>query len=178
MSNPPTMAMTRASLPFRKLADAFSVRRQRKAASCHLLVSSPFGRSFRSRRLRDCGWLAGGRRLGGGPGSGWSEELACGVRAGRAGCRDVPRLPSRARRSAAGLCGLAGVGAQAGVDGVADPALEAAQGFLGCLALGDLLVVILAAVAVRVAELGDGGHVDGVVEAAVAALGQPVDDPA
>src|SRR5215472_18446015 len=152
MSNPPTMAMTRASLPFRKLADAFSVRRQRKAASCHLLVSSPFGRSFRSRRLRDCGWLAGGRRLGFGPGSGWSEELACGVRAGRAGCRVVPRLPSRARRGA-GLRGLAGVGLQAGVDGVADPALEAAQGFLGRLALGELLVVVGAAVAVPVAEL-------------------------
>jgi hypothetical protein len=83
-------------------------------------------------------------------------------------------LPSRARRLGAGF---AGVGAEPGVDGVADPAFETAEGFLGGLALGDLLVVVGAAVAVRVADLGDGGHVDGVVEPAVAAQGEPVNDP-
>ncbi len=45
------------------------------------------------------------------------------------------------------------------------------------LALGDLAVVAGAAVAVPVADLGDGGHVDGVVDAPVAAQRQPAGDP-
>jgi len=54
-------------------------------------------------------------------------------------------LPSRVLYSR----GVAGVGAQAGVDRVADPALEGAERFLGCLALGELPLVVGAAVAVR-----------------------------
>jgi len=46
----------------------------------------------------------------------------------------VPLLPSRALLHAPG--GLAGVGAQAGVDGVADPALEAPERLFVRLSLG------------------------------------------
>jgi len=82
-------------------------------------------------------------------------------------------LPSRALVRAAG--GLAGVGAEAGVDGVADPALEGPECLFVRLALGHLLFVVGAAVAVGVADLGDRGHVDGVVDAPVPAPRQPVD---
>jgi hypothetical protein len=51
--------------------------------------------------------------------------------------------------------------------------LEGPEGFLGGLAFGELAVVVGAAVAVAVPDLGDRGHVDGVVQAAVPAPGQP-----
>jgi len=70
---------------------------------------------------------------------------------------------------------VAGVGDHGGVEGVADAALEGAEGLLGGLALGDLAVVVGAAWAVAVADLGDSGHVDGVVHLAVPAEGEPVD---
>ena len=89
------------------------------------------------------------------------------MQAGRAGCRVVPLLPSRALG--------AGVGLQAGEHGVADLPLQRAQGLFGRLAFGQLLVVIGAALAVPVADLGDCGHVDGVVEPPVPSPGQPVD---
>jgi hypothetical protein len=74
-------------------------------------------------------------------------------------------LPSQARRTS--------IGSQPGVDGVGDPPLEAAQGFFAGLPLGDLALVVGAAVAVSMRDLGDRGHVDGVVEPAVAARRQP-----
>jgi len=67
--------------------------------------------------------------------------------------------------------GLAGVGLQAGEDGIADAALKSAQRLFGRLAFGELAVVVGAALAVAVADLGDSGHVDDVVEAPVPALG-------
>jgi hypothetical protein len=70
------------------------------------------------------------------------------------------------------------VGLQAGEDGVADLPLQRAQGFFAGLAFGPFLVVVGAARAVLVPDLGDRGHVDRVVEPAVAAPGQPVDLPA
>jgi hypothetical protein len=70
-------------------------------------------------------------------------------------------LPSRARLR--GCRAVAGIGLQAGVDRVADPPLEAAQRFLVGLALGDLALVVGAAVAVSVPDLGDGGDVDRVL---------------
>jgi len=82
-------------------------------------------------------------------------------------------LPSRARGR--GGCGAPGISLQAGEDGVADLPFQGAQRFFGGLALGQLLVVVGAARAVPVADLGDRGHVDGVVEPPVAAPGQPVD---
>jgi hypothetical protein len=60
---------------------------------------------------------------------------------------------------------------EAGVDGVADLPLQAAQGLFGSLAFGQLPLVVGAALAVPVADLGDRGHVDGVVEPPVAAPG-------
>jgi hypothetical protein len=56
-----------------------------------------------------------------------------------------------------------------GVDGVADLALEGPERLLVRLALSYLAVVVVvgAAVAVGVADLGDRGHVDGVVDAPV-----------
>jgi hypothetical protein len=83
-------------------------------------------------------------------------------------------LPSRAlgrcRR-----CGLLGVGLEAGEDGVADPPFEAPERFFVGLALGDLAVIVDAAVAVGVPDLGDRGHVEGVVDAPVPAQREPVD---
>jgi len=83
-------------------------------------------------------------------------------------------LPSRALHAGGGA---AGVGLEAGEDGVTDLPLQRAQGFLAGLALGQLLVEVGAALAVPVADLGDRGHVDGVVEPPVPAPGQPVDLP-
>jgi hypothetical protein len=60
------------------------------------------------------------------------------------------------------------------VEGVADAPLEGAQGLFGGLSLGELLVVTGAALTVPVPDLGDGGHVDRVVEPPVPAPGQPV----
>ena len=65
------------------------------------------------------------------------------------------------------------IGLQVLVDFVADLAFEGSQRFFGGLALGHFLVVIGAAVAVTLADLGDRGHVHGVVEAP--APRQPVD---
>src|SRR5262245_65576082 len=106
------------------------------------MASSATG-AGRSRR-----WAGGrSRRVVTRPGSGLSEEPVPGVRAGRAGDKVVPRLPSRApgdRR------GLAGAGGQRCADGVADPAVEAAQRFLVRLAFGDLFLLAGPAVAVLV----------------------------
>ena len=106
-----------------------------------------------------------------GPGVACPKSRSCGVQAGCAGARVVPRLPSRApgtRGSAAGI------GLQAGVDGVADLPLQRPHGLFRGLALSQFLLVIRAALAVAVADLGDRGHVDGVVQPPVPAPGQPV----
>jgi hypothetical protein len=65
-------------------------------------------------------------------------------------------LPSRARDG--DFRGSPGIGLQAGEDGVADPPLEGPERFLVRLPLGQLLLVIGAAVAVPVPDLGDRGH--------------------
>ena len=85
-------------------------------------------------RVRE--WL--GRRAGG---RGESQP---------AGDRVVPRVPSRARCREA--CGLFGVVAQAGVEGVADAPLERPDGLFAGAAVGDLVVVVGAAVGVPVAD--------------------------
>jgi hypothetical protein len=78
-------------------------------------------------------------------------------------------LPSRAFSGwRAGDCG---VGAEAGVDGVADLPLEAAEGIFMGFSRCYFPVVVGAAVAVGVADLGDRGHMDGVVHAPVPAQG-------
>jgi hypothetical protein len=82
-------------------------------------------------------------------------------------------LPSRALFSQPAVA--CGVFDHAGVEGVANAALEASEGLLVALALGHLAVVVGAALAVPVPDLGDRGHVDGVVEMAAAASGEPVD---
>ena len=70
------------------------------------------------------------------------------------------------------LAGSLGAGEEAGVDGVADLPLEGPERLFARLALGCFLVVVSAAVAVLVPDLGDRGHVDRVVDAAVAAQRQ------
>ncbi len=60
-----------------------------------------------------------------------------------------------------------GVGDELAVDGVADLALESAQGFLLRLALGDAPVEVGPAVGVGLAKLADGDHVERVVELSV-----------
>ncbi len=95
---------------------------------------------------------------------------ASGVRAGRAGDRAVPPLPSRAPLG--GSCFALGVGDEVGEDGVADASFQAAQCLFVGLALLELALVIGAAVAVAVGHLGDSCHVDGMVELAVAPPGE------
>ena len=73
--------------------------------------------------------------------------------------------------------GALGIGPQAGEDGVADLPFQGAEGFPVGLALGQFLVVVGTALAVRLADLGDGGHMDGVAVPPVPAPGQPVDLP-
>ena len=82
-------------------------------------------------------------------------------------------MPSRAR-----LLGSVDVDEQLAVDGVADVAFEGADGVLLGLALGELALEAGAALGVGLADLADRGEVQGVVEAAVAALGDAVHDPA
>jgi hypothetical protein len=60
-----------------------------------------------------------------------------------------------------------GVGDDGPVDRVGDVAFQRPDCFFGVLALGASAVVVLASGA-RVAQLGDGGDVDGVVQLAVA----------
>jgi hypothetical protein len=144
-------------------------RRRRQGGSDRAMASSAPG-TDRSRR-----WVAGrGRSVVTGPGSGLSEEPVPGVQSGRAGGRVVPRLPSRAPGAG---CGAPGAGLQAGEHGVADLPLQRAQGFFGCLALGQLLVVVGAALAVPVADLGDRCRVDGMAVPPVPAPGQPAGRP-
>jgi hypothetical protein len=71
-------------------------------------------------------------------------------------------------------CGALCAGPETGEHGVADLPLQRAQGLFGGLALGQFLVVVGAAFAVPVADLGDRGHVDGVVDPPVPAPLQPV----
>jgi hypothetical protein len=105
---------------------------------------------------------------------GWPQVRGWLVR--RAGVRGVSRphwrqsgsrLPSRAAR--------AFVGAQPGADCVADPSLQAAQCFLVGLPFGDFALVVGPAVAVGMRDLSDRGHMDRVIEPAVAAQRQLVD---
>ncbi len=84
-------------------------------------------------------------------------------------------MPSRA--PFAGGCCLLGVRQECCVDRVADPALETAERLLVGLALGDLPLVVGAAVAVLVPDLGDRGHMDRMIEPPVSAQRQPVDLP-
>jgi len=71
--------------------------------------------------------------------------------------------------------GSAGIGLEVSEDSFADLALQSPERLFAGLALGDLLVVIAAAFAVPVENLGDRGHLYGVVAAPVPAPGQPVD---
>ena len=78
--------------------------------------------------------------------------------------------PSSAR------CGAAGVSDEVAVDPVRDSSFQGPDRFFRCFAFGDVAVVVGAAFGV-VAELGDGGDVDGVVEFAVASRVEPVPGP-
>ncbi len=72
------------------------------------------------------------------------------------------------------MAGASGVGEEFVVDGVADVTFQGTDRFSVCFAFGDAPFEIGAAVGVGLAELADGGHVDGVVEVPVAAFGEPV----
>src|SRR2546429_1053658 len=99
---------------------------------------------------------AGGRRVGVGSGSGLAEEPVPG------GCEPAALATESFPRCPPGLlCGPAGVGLEAGEDGVAEAALERAGCFFGGLALGELAGVVGAAVAVAGGGLGGGGPCGG-----------------
>jgi hypothetical protein len=72
---------------------------------------------------------------------------------------------------------LSGVEKQLAVDGVRDLTLERPQGLLLRLALGNLAVEVDPSLGAGVADLSDRGHVEGVVELAVAAAREPMHDP-
>jgi hypothetical protein len=77
----------------------------------------------------------------------------------------------RIRLCAAAIC--AGVGDELFVDGVGQASFQAAEGFSGCLALGEFASVVGAAFGV-VAELDDGHDVEDSVDASVAGSGEAV----
>src|SRR5690349_12837769 len=86
--------------------------------------------------------------------------------------RDAPVCPP-------GPCsagGSAGVDDELSVDGVADVALQRSECFAFGLALGDPPLKVGASFGSGLADLADGGHVQGVVEVTVAALREPVHD--
>jgi hypothetical protein len=85
-------------------------------------------------------------------------------------CLSVPRAAAVPPAPA----GAARAVLEAGEDGVADLPLQAPQALPACLSLGRLLVVISAVLVVRLAELGDRGHVYGMVDPPVSAPAQPV----
>ena len=87
----------------------------------------------------------------------------------------VERMPLCAKGcSASRACGRGARRPGGGEDGVADLPLQAPQALPACLSLGRLLVVISAVLVVRLAELGDRGHVYGMVDPPVSAPAQPV----
>jgi hypothetical protein len=88
--------------------------------------------------------------------------------------RDVPECPPGPALS----LGAVGVDEELAVDRVADVALERADRVLLGLALGQLALEVCAALGVALADLADGGQVQGVVQPSVAPLGDTVDDPA
>ena len=85
-----------------------------------------------------------------------------------------PAVPSRARVDCFGVGG-AGVGEKLAVDGVGDASLEAAHGFHGGLAGGELAPVVGPAGRV-VPQLHERGDVKDVVHPAVPGPGEPVAD--
>ena len=109
----------------------------------------------------------------------WRVREWLGRRAGALGCEPAALATEPFPTCPPGLFTVAlcpvGVGLEAGEDDVAEAPLEGAQGLFRCLAFGQFPRVVGAARAVAVADLGDCGHVDGVVEPPVAAPGQPVD---
>src|SRR5207247_3736985 len=85
----------------------------------------------------------------------------------------VPRLPSRCLSGVASAC----VVDHPLIERVTDLAFERAERALAGHSVGDLLVVVGAALAAAVADLADRGHMDDVVQLPVPAPGQPVDRP-
>jgi hypothetical protein len=77
-------------------------------------------------------------------------------------------VSSRARLGGGGTLGVVD---EAPPHGVAEPTLESAERLPGRLAFGSFAVVVGTARAVGVADLGDGGHVQSVVEATVPPAG-------
>jgi hypothetical protein len=71
---------------------------------------------------------------------------------------------------------FARVGDELAVDDVGEAPLEAAQGFFAGLALSPFALVVGPPGGLAVADLGDGHHVDGVVDPPVPGSGEPVAD--
>src|ERR1019366_852142 len=101
------------------------------------------------------------------PGSGRTEEPVSGCEPVALAIGVAPTCPPGSAMSAAG------VDDQLSIHGVRDLTLEGAQRFLGRLAFGHLAIEVLPPFA-RVADLADGDHMDGVVEASVAPGVEPV----
>ena len=70
-----------------------------------------------------------------------------------------------------------GIGDEAPLDDVAEPSFQCTDGGSRGVAFGELAVIEPAAGAVTLPQLGHGGDVDGVVDGAVPAAGQPAAGP-
>src|SRR5215475_9714539 len=115
------------------------------------------------------------RRVVSGPGVAYPKSRRSGCEPAALESESFPGCPPGP--SDCGRASSPGVVLQTGVNGVADVALEGAGRLFAGLALGQLVVEVGAALAVLVADLGDRGHVDGVIDAPVPAPRQPVDPP-
>jgi hypothetical protein len=111
-------------------------------------------------------------RVGVGPGVACPKRWCSGVGASRAGVRVVPRLPSRALAAAAGA--QSRVADHADVERIADIAFQGAQRAPASHSLAVLPLAVDAALGAAVADLGNRGHVDGVVELPVPVPGKLV----
>ena len=83
-------------------------------------------------------------------------------------------MSSRTRQSS--VEAASGVGEETPVDDVGDAPFQRPDRFFGGFSLGEFLLVVVPAFA-GVAELGDGGDVDGVVEFAVPSRVEPMPSP-
>src|SRR4051794_28617511 len=113
--------------------------------------------------------------LAAGPGVASPKNRLSGCETGHAGFESFLLALPGPRCSAAETVG---VGEELSVDGVADVSLQRPQCFSFGLALGDFAFEVGATLAVFVAQLSDGGHMDRRVQRPVPSSRQSVCDPA
>ncbi len=135
------------------------------------LLSSPGSSGFACARGSAPGRRGrAGSTLVAGPGVAHLKSRPSGCEAGHAGLSGRPRLPSRARVRS-------GVGDESRVERVADATLQRPDRFFLRLAFGEFALVVAVAGRMGMADLGDRGHVDRVVQLPVPSPRQSVGEP-